>query len=418
MASRVVLLLILGLSLGRGDKLSSGTNISKVLPKLKNSDLKKLECALLSTTIEGSPLNLDSITNAILNDDFEQNIGLILELGNAVRVPELKHAIYEILWKECKRYYALYEPRYILEYYEKQSNNPPDYKELVYQKFIADSSSYATSALNVGRDSTDCSKVAEELLFLSQISPNYMNDVFEAVFNKELAKTSPLSLAERLKELGKYNASLSQLATINIQLLNRTEIQSNSSAQAAVLENLQHLAIHPDFVEEVEYSLRLKLYGFLPSGIGLLYTAQKVCLHKANNNNDYLYECQGPTNMCTRERNYERASFEVQRKQIDAKNRTQFAFLSTHFLNHSLAIEQTEVTRNLYGRDQIDLWHVKQVQEGVALHDAATSDSLICGGNSTLWNKENHFAYTLEAKDFDAHREECTWIVEDCSNKQ
>ncbi|XP_051859542.1 uncharacterized protein LOC127565406 [Drosophila albomicans] len=261
--------------------------------------------------------------------------------------------------------------------------------------------------------------IIETIECLQHSPQNYTTDVFEAVFNEVLATTSPLVLAERLGKFDNYGATLSQLVLINIQLLNRIEIKSNSSAKAAVLENLRQLAIHPDFAEEVEYSLRLKLYECLPSGISLLYTAQKVCLHKANNNNEYLYECQGPTNMCTRERNYERASFEVHRKQIDATNRTQFAFLSTHFLNRCLAIttEQTKFTTNVYGRNKINWFNVIPVQEGVALQDAATSESLVCGGDSKQWKRGNHFAHTLEAKYIAAYREECSWIVEDCSNK-
>ncbi|KAH8302035.1 hypothetical protein KR044_001998 [Drosophila immigrans] len=247
-----------------------------------------------------------------------------------------------------------------------------------------------------------------------------MSDILETLFDDVLSSESALSVAQRL---GNFNASLTQLTMANLQMLNRTEVEFNSTAHTTLLDNLRHFLKQPAFKQEVETSLLVKVYEVIHSETGMLLAAERVCLRKANNANDYMYKCEWDDTIIVTRQHPERTSFQVKLPKSDATNGTLFAFRE-RWLNSYLAINTTiqagaEVTRNVVATTAIGWLRVVPVQDGVAIYDAATSGSVICGTHSEVSQYDEQFdsfAYTRRAEDFDKYRDECTWIIEDCSH--
>jgi len=75
------------------------------------------------------------------------------------------------------------------------------------------------------------------------------------------------------------------------------------------------------------------------------------------------------------------------------------------------------IIKNVFSRDTIYWWQVIELPGGgIALYDAATSQSVLCGGDPKRWDGEEHHVYTRRAEDFAAYHWECTWNIEDCSD--
>ncbi|XP_060651543.1 uncharacterized protein LOC132788227 [Drosophila nasuta] len=289
--------------------------------------------------------------------------------------------------------------------------------EKIYQTFIARFAQLLSAPFHTDSRTSDFPQVTKLLSQLKESPQKYTRDIFETLFDDVLSLESSLRVAQRL---GNFNASLEQLAMANLQFLNRSEVLVNSSAHAVLLDNLRQLMKQPNFHHEVERFILHEVYKLLPSKMHLLFIAQKVCLRKADNDKEYIYECSGSSNMCTNQRYEEQASLTVQHQISDVDNKTQFAFYNRYWNNHYLGIEdslrgQPGVTKNVGGRVEIYWLNVVPVEKGVAIYDAATSSSVICGGDPAQWNKWYHYAYTRRAEDFDEHRKDCTWIIEDCS---
>ncbi|XP_060651546.1 uncharacterized protein LOC132788232 [Drosophila nasuta] len=331
-------------------------------------------------------------------------------MANEACTLQMKHDIYEALWLEWQKEKHIYDPLKILDFYEqlnRQPNVSPALLKNIYVTFVIPSTQILSMPLHT--DSRNASfPLANSLLQgLARSPSNYTEDILEILFDDVLSMESPLNVAQRL---GNFNASITQLTMANLQLLNRIKGEFNSSAFPILLENLRQLSKQTKFNQEVEHTLRISALSYLS-----LETAQKVCLH---NTNDYFYECSSSLKMCTRERNYQEAIFRVLR---NANEETQFAFQSPYWDNRYLVIDssisiQSKATNNVYSKSNIYWWRVVPVTGGVAIFDAATSGSMICGGDRAQWGDEQ-YTYTRHAKDLDAHLSECTWIIEDCSNK-
>ncbi|XP_062127706.1 uncharacterized protein LOC133840066 [Drosophila sulfurigaster albostrigata] len=422
MSTEVVLLLLLGLLLRGGESLPGGADNRKFIAKLNDSNVADPlidECTLMPTG--GNQLNLKSVIHAVVNDDWER-IQFVLQMANEACTLELSHAIYKTLWLEWQQDKQIYDPFKILDFYEQlnnESNVSTALLENVYQTFVARSAQLISAPFHTDSQSAEFPQVTRLLSHLRQSPQSYVRDILETLFDSVLTLESPLSVAQRL---GNFNASITQLTMANLQLLNRIEVEFNSSAYITVLENLSQLMIQPIFNYEVDNSMRIEVYNLFNTSISLLYRSKKVCFSKANNENVYLFECLSGYFMCIHDQDYARAVFTVQLKLGDANNETQFAFQSPFWSNRYLAIDstikvQTEATRNVDGRGSSYWWHAALVKGGVAIYDAATSSSVLCAGDPSQWAGTNRYAYTRRAVDFDAHREECTWNIEDCSNK-
>ncbi|KAH8302038.1 hypothetical protein KR044_002007 [Drosophila immigrans] len=335
--------------------------------------------------------------------DWERYCSM-LPLAKEARTVKLKLAIYEALWVEWKETKQIYDPLKVLYFYEQlkdQEAIPADFKQTVYLAFVSRSAHLLSPPLYTDSRSAEFPLVTTLLQRLSQSPPNYMKDILETLFDDVLSLQPALSVVQRL---GNFNASSSQFATINFELLGRTAGDFNSSE--ILLRNLRQ------FGQNMDQSP--------PSFKQVLTTAKMVCFHKANNDNDYLYECPKFHHMCTREQSYDRAAFEVLWSHNNTDNRIKFAFKNPYFQNRYLKLDTTvqagaELSINVLSKEGISWWHVVQVPDGVAIYDAATSSSVICAGKKQ-W-EDGNYVYTRRAEDLEAHLEDCTWIIEDCSDK-
>ncbi|XP_062127701.1 uncharacterized protein LOC133840061 [Drosophila sulfurigaster albostrigata] len=329
----------------------------------------------------------------------------------------MKRGVYEALWLEWQQDKHIYDPLKILDFYkqlENESNVPKTLMEKIYQAFIARFAQLLSAPFHTDSHASDFPQVTKLLSKLKESPQKYTRDIFETLFDDVLSLESSLSVAQRL---GNFNASLEQLAMANLQFVYRSEVLVNSSAHAVLLDNLRQLMKQPAFYLQVGSSLISKVIKLLPSEINLLFIAERLCLRKADNM-EYLCECFGPSDICTNQLYNEKSSLGVQRKINGANNSTLFAFHNPHWNNRYLGMHsvkgQKRVNKNLCSQRDIYWWYVEPVQDGVAIYDAATSSFVICGGDPAQWNDYYKYAYTRRAEDFDEHRKDCTWIIEDC----
>ncbi|KAH8302036.1 hypothetical protein KR044_001999, partial [Drosophila immigrans] len=421
MSSKVILLLLLGLSLRGGDASSSKPENRKYIARLNNSeathDLPADECSEPPTTI--SSLNLHSIIRAVVNGDWDQ-VPFVLQMANEACTLEMSHGILNTLWLEWQRDQQIDDPLKTLGLFEQlelQSNVSTALLQNVYQAFVSRSAQLISAPFRTNSSNAEFPQVASLLLSLRQTPQKYMRDILETLFDAVLSLESALSVAQRL---GNFNASLTQLIMTNLQMLNRTEVEFNSKAHTTLLGNLRKLMYYPKFKLEGDPSLVAEVLKLLPSQIGLLFIYDKVCLRKANNKHDYLYRGKFGLNIWTQKHHYKEARFIVESVLREANNEIEFAFRDPYYLYlvMDLTIEtEQQVRRNMFSGVLVNWWHVVEVQGGVAIYDAATSGRMICGGNRTYWKHSDPYAYTRPSEDFDFYRDECTWSIEDCSNK-
>ncbi|EDW68876.1 uncharacterized protein [Drosophila virilis] len=422
------LVLLLGLALGG----ASSNNNSKLLAILNGSapaldlllhiDVLAGEMAPLSTAV--GPLDLESVIRAEVNGDWER-ARLVLQLASQARTPELKHAIYEALWQELQQTKQIYDPLKLLEFHGQLtalSAVPPPLLANVYQTFVGRSAQLLAAPFHTASHSANFPLVSALLQRLTLSTLDYLRDILEALFDLVLALESTLSVVQRW---GNLSASLTQLTLANLQLLKRPELQLDAAARTALQANLRQLLEQPAFEPDVDGTLRQQLYAQLPKDERILYTAQKVCLRNMTDGNAYIYECPQTYLICTNARDPKKAAYYVQRGHGGPNNTLQFAFYSAYWRNRYILLEpsnhsatgQQHITKNVYSRAAIDWWHVVQLAGGgVAIYDAATTRSVLCGGNPQHWDGEEKHVYTRNAQEFATNRRECAWSIEDCSD--
>ncbi|XP_030567792.1 uncharacterized protein LOC115767645 [Drosophila novamexicana] len=421
------LVLLLGLALGG----ASSNNNSKLLAILNGSapaldlllhiDVLAGEMAPLSTAV--GPLDLESVIRAEVNGDWER-ARLVLQLASQARTPELKHAIYEALWQELQQTKQIYDPLKLLEFHGQLtalSDVPPPLLAKVYQTFVGRSAQLLAAPFHTASRSANFPLVSALLQRLTLSTLDYLRDILEALFDLVLALESTLSVVQRW---GNFSASLTQLTLANLQLLQRTELQLDAAARTALQANLRQLLEQPAFEPDVDGTLRQQVYAQLPEDERILYTAQKVCLRNVTDGNAYIYECPQTYLICTNARDPKKAAYYVQRGHGGPNNTLQFAFYSAYWRNRYILLEPSNhsatgqhITKNVYSRAAIDWWHVLQLDGGgVALYDAATARSVLCGGDPQHWDGEEKHVYTRNAQEFASNRRECAWSIEDCSD--
>lgn len=425
------LLLLLGLTLGgsanngiyNNSRLLSILNSSVPVDVLLHIDVLTGDAVNPQTTAS-SPLSLEAIIRAEVNGDWERARS-VLNLATRARTPELKHAIYEALWQELQQTKQIYDPLQVLNFYEQLEDLldvPESLLTDVYSEFVTRSAQLLSAPFHTRSRSATFPLVSSLLQRLTLSTLDYLRDILDALFDTVLALESTLSVVQRL---GNFSASLTQLTLANLQLLQRTELQLDTVAQEALQTNLRKLLEQPDFGQDVERQLRLEVYAQLPTEERLLYTAQKICLRNATDSDAYIYECPQTYLICTNARDPKKAAYYVQRGHGGANNSLQFAFYSSYWRNRYILLEATNqtssipgaITKNIFSRDTINWWHIQQVQGGgVALYDAATGRSVLCGGNPVHWDGEERHVYTRPALAFAAYRQECVWSIEDCSD--
>lgn len=424
-------MLLLALTLIDGYSLYANSTNSRLLTVL-NTSVSTLDVVLHIDVVEGNrtprtttevkPLTLKDIIRAEINGDWERG-RFVLQLASQSHTLELKQAIYEALWQELQQMGQIYDPVKVLDFYDQltqQSQVPSALLMQVYDEFIGRSAHLLAAPFYTDSRSARFPKVAALLERLTLSTLDYLSDILEALFSPVLALESALSVVQRL---GNFSGSVTQLTLANLQLLQRTELKLNVDGKAAVQDNLRQLLEQPSFDQEVDRSLREKVYEQLPPDEKILFTAQKICLHNMTNHNSYIYECPQTYLICTNERDPKKASYYVQRGNGGANNTLRFAFYSSYWRNRYILMEPSNhstgdyVTKNIYSRDSIFWWQVVQLAGGgVALYDAATSSSMLCGGDPKHWDGEERHVYTRSSLEFENYRRECVWRVEDCSD--
>lgn len=427
MSTVVYLVLLLALRGGYGYANNSNNRLLAVL----NASSSTVD-VILQINVEGKrtpetteitpPLSLKDIIRAEINGDWERG-RFVLQLASQTRTLQLKQAVYEALWQELQQMRQIYDPLKVLDLYSQLTQQPQMPSALlvqVYQEFVGRSAHLLAAPFHTDSRSASFPKVDSLLQRLTLSTLDYLRDILEAVFNLVLALESSLSVVQRL---GNFSGSVTQLTLANLQLLQRTELKSNVDAQAAVHDNLRQLLEMPTFEQEVARNLREEVYEQLPLDEKILYTAQKICIRNMTNHNSYIYECPQTYLICTNERDPKKASYYVQRGNGGANNTLQFAFYSSYWRNRYILMEPSNhstgdyITKNVYSRDSIFWWQVVQLSGGgVALYDAATAGSILCGGDPNRWDGEERHVYTRSSLEFENYRRECIWKVEDCSD--
>ncbi|EDV96761.1 uncharacterized protein LOC6558980 [Drosophila grimshawi] len=396
----------------------NATNLSVDL--LLRIDVMTGENASLTTT--ETPLSLESIIRAEINRDWERG-RLVLDLASMVRTVQLKHAIYEALWLELQQMQQIYNPLKLLDFYtelEQLSDVPPPLLEKVYQALVQSSAQLLSAPFHASSQCAIFPLVTQLLQRLTLSTLDYLKDILEALFNVILALESNLGVVQRL---GSFSDNLTQLTQANLQLQQRPELQLDEQAHRALVQNLRTLLEQSTFIEEVEYALQQQVYAQLPEADRILYTAQKVCLRNVSDAYGYIYECPQTYLICTNAHDPRKASYNLQRGHGGLNNSLQFAFYSSYWNNHYIFLEPSNHTapnaiiKNIYSRDAINWWYAVIQEDGtsVALFDAATNSSVLCGGDQQYWDTGEEHVYTRNAEEFANYRRECVWRIEDCS---
>ncbi|XP_017136359.1 uncharacterized protein LOC108151939 [Drosophila miranda] len=438
MAVCVLLLLVLALAavVDIGDSFSSNSS-SKLLAVLNASapvnevlfhiDVWTGEADVAGALRGPASSNLESVIRSEVSGDWKRG-QVVLQLANQARTPELKQAIYTGLWKELQQTKQIYDPLKILDFYDQLAFNsdvPPALLQLVHHTFISRSAQLLEAPFHTNSRTATFPLVDSLLHRLTFSALDYLRDILELVYDAVLALETPLSVVERL---GNFTGSLTQLALANLQLLQREELTRDDAAAdtlgLAMQDNLRRLLDQPSFEQEVETSLRQQIYAQLPSDEQLLYTAHKVCIRNVTDSNAYIYECPQTYLICSNARDPKKAAYYIQRGHSN-DSRPQFAFYSAFWRNRYILMEPSPlatsnttnaITKNVYSRANISWWRVVYRKGGVSLYDAATENSVLCGGDPIHFDGLERHVYTRRASEFAAHRKECTWSVEDCSD--
>ncbi|BFF99403.1 uncharacterized protein DMAD_07317 [Drosophila madeirensis] len=438
MAVCVWLLLVLALSAALDIGRSYSNNSSKLLAVLNASapasevlfhiDVWTGEADMAGALRGPAASNLESVIRSEVSGDWKRG-QVVLQLANQARTPELKRAIYTGLWKELQQTKQIYDPLKIFDFYDQLALNsdvPPALLELVHRAFISRSAQLMEAPFHTNSRTATFPLVDSLLHRLTFSALDYLRDILEALYDAVLALETPLSVVERL---GNFTGSLTQLALANLQLLQREELtREDASAEVldlAMQDNLRRLLEQPNFEQEVDASLRQQIYAQLPLDEQLLYTARKVCIRNVTDSNAYIYECPQTYLICSNARDPKKAAYYVQRGHSLNDSRPQFAFYSAFWRNRYILMEPSPlaasnatnaITKNVYSRANISWWRVVYRNGGVSFYDAATENSVLCGGDPIHFDGLERHVYTRKASEFAAHRAECTWSVEDCSD--
>lgn len=428
MAASTYLLLLLGLQYSVAVDYNIQQNESKILSVLNASvpaqellyhiDVWRNEAALEAVEAP-APSNLESVIRSEVGGDWQRG-RLVLQLANQARTVQLKEAIYTALWKELQHTKQIYDPSKILDFYEELSAHtdvPLELMDLIYTAFIHRSAQLLEAPFHTASRNATFPLVSSLVQRLSFSTLDYLRDILEVLYDAVLALETPLSVVERLSN---FTASLTQLALANLQLLDREELKlGDPSVQQALQANLRHLLEEPGFEHGVEASLRAEIYAHLPKDEQLLYTARKVCIRNVTDPSAYIYECPETYLICSNPPDHKKAAYFIQRGHSE-DSRPQFAFYSAFWRNRYILMEpatsNSTITKNVYSRVNINWWRVVYGAEGFSLIDAATERSVLCGGDPSHWNADEHHVYTRRASELAAHRAECTWRLEDCSD--
>ncbi|XP_051859513.1 uncharacterized protein LOC117569276 [Drosophila albomicans] len=407
MASNVVVLLLLGLTLKGGETSSIDSNDSEVL------GIRKDQIVCPSNTTAGSPRNLAGIIRFIVKDDVER-YKLVLNMARNQRTSTIKNEIVEAISMDFETYVT--DPIKILDFCNAITYMDDISQEKFYQALVNRSARILVDLILANNSCTESPIDSELPNNLHLIPIKYLEKILEAVFDIVLSSESPLKVADCL-----YNItdSFEQGTIANLLLLNRAEVKTNSSEHAGLLANLQKFLNLKNF-KYVDVYWRRRVYRLFPHHIDWLSTTSNVCIRHANNKRDNLVHCyEGDTRtMCTSEYPCPNRSIYYH----VFKKRSVIAIGYKH-IHGSIAMNATKekgtrrpnVSKNLFRSKEIFFWHVVPVLNGLALYDSETSESVLCGGDPAQWVDNKHFAYTRRAEDFDAHREECTWYFEDCN---
>ncbi|KAH8379969.1 hypothetical protein KR009_008224 [Drosophila setifemur] len=435
-SSSICLFLILGLFLS-ASLVNSLPNLDSKLLKVLNSsspviridvwrnkgDFPLTNEAALGNLVSPTPSHLESVIRSEVNGDWERG-KLVLQLANEARTLELKEAIYTALWKELQQTKQIYDPVKILEFYDQLSVHtdvPPQLLEQIYRAFVLRSAQLLEAPFHTASREATFPLVNSLLHRITFSAVDYLRDILEALYDAVLALEPPITVVERL---GNLTANLTQLVQANLQLLARKELQQGDpQVQLALQSNLRNLMEQPGFDQQVEALVRAQIYAQLPKDEQLLYTARKVCIRNVTDNS-YIYECPQTYLICSNVADPKKAAYFIQRGHSE-DNRTQFAFYSAYWRNRYILMEPTSltgsnvthsITKNVYSRSNINWWRVVYGDGGISLFDAVTERSILCGGDPSHWDGEEHHVYTRQASEFAAHRGECTWSLEDCSD--
>lgn len=432
-SSSAWLVLLMGIGLSGALDLNLQNSSSKLLTVLNTSapvqellyhiDVWRNEAAAVAQDNPTSS-NLESVIRSEVGGDWERG-RLVLQIANQARTLDLKQAIYTALWKELQQTKQIYDPLKILEFYDQlavHTDVPLQLMDHIYRAFISRSAQLLEAPFHTASRLATFPLVNSLLHRLTFSTLDYLRDILEVLYDAVLALETPLSVVQRL---GNLTASLTQLAQANLQLLSREELKrGDPEVQTALQSNIRNLLSQPGFEKEVAKSLQSEIYAHLPKDEQLLYTARKVCIRNVTEENSYIYECPQTYLICSNARDPKKAAYFIQRGHSN-DSRPQFAFYSAFWRSRYILMEPAtaiasnatnSITKNVYSRPNINWWRLVYGNGGIAFYDAATENSVLCGGDPLHWDGEENHVYTRHASEFSAHQAECTWSLEDCSD--
>ncbi|XP_034101894.1 uncharacterized protein LOC117566472 [Drosophila albomicans] len=401
MASKIVMfLLLLGLTLREGDSRKTCSFGGTIHGRIHNFPPNEFECVSNSTV--GYIHNLIVVVRVMVDDDVDR-YHIVVNMARKVPSMKMEFAIYEALCMVAKK--STIDPVKIMDFYKQMRDSYNMWPVMFYRVFVQHSAK--ALSLAVTNQPTEFS-VNGLLQGLTKTERHYMEKILNVVFDTVLSSESPLNMVQRLSYFG---ASLEQLTMAHLQLLNRPEVQSNSTARAELLDNFRQVMTDPKFERNVEKHLRQKVRKLFPHYLDWISTGF-INLRRANiDTEEYLIGCQkqnGRMSICTSPDSPYRDSI-VYYTIAEYHNKTLVGignYCGT--LNNNIPT----ITINPRSFFTSCWWRVVLVPNGIALYDDATSSVVLCGGDSAQWDGDKHYAYARRAEDFETHRDECTWFFE------
>ncbi|XP_060651490.1 uncharacterized protein LOC132788175 [Drosophila nasuta] len=404
MASKIVLfLLLLGLTLREGNSRGTCSYGLRIHGRIHDFPPNEFECASNSTV--GYIHNLVVVVRVMVNDDVDR-YHTVVNMAENVPSMKMKYAIYEALCKVAKK--STTDPIKIMDFYKQMRDSYNMWPVMFYSVFVKHSAT--ALSLAVTNQPTELS-INGLLQGLTKGERFYTEKILKVVFDTVLTSESPLNVVQRLSYFG---ASLEQLTMAHLQLLKRPEVKSNSSARAELLDNFRQVMIDPKFERDVVSYLRRKVRKLFPHYLDWI-SSVLINLRRANiDTKDYLIGClkqNGRRSICTS--TYAPQGDNMMYYTIATDHNKTLVGIDKYgnycgTLNNNIptiTMEQTSFFTSCW-------WRVVLVPNGIALYDDATSNLVLCGGDSAQWDDGIHYAYARRAEDFEAHRDECTWFFE------
>ncbi|XP_036343935.1 uncharacterized protein LOC118753173 [Rhagoletis pomonella] len=356
---------------------------------------------------------------------------LIGQFTNNTQNSTVHYIAFKVLWRKLKANKMLYDPRNVIDLYLAMRNITLEehgihnlgqfqlLKKEVRGYLIERSAQLLEVPLHpanyndtniICANDTSYPLVRQVISQLNQLDEDIFEEVLNVTFDAAQLLESDRSVANALNCLG---LNSNQRLIAHLTFLNR-----NSDFQLLLYSDVQQLLSECDMGKLLPKYLK-QISDFMPESMVALHKASAICIHNTTGSFGYLSECAQTALMCTYSSGYKyRSVFQIERL---LGNR--YTFYSTFWMRYiKLETNYSNINssmppafiKNVYSSESPSVWQAVFVGNSVALMDASMRQYL-CGGNQTMWSKSEQYVYTRRVEDFQLYKNECLWLIEDCS---